>query len=545
MTTERVGRAKSWLEEFYPVGQFEGLESQWQRFVASERPVATLFGAYDTGKSAILRRLLVEQSLEVPEWVTISARHETFEVGTVEFRGIALRDTPGVAPGAEDARGVANTGHALAAVELTDVLVVVMNPQLPTAERDLMLGVLAGDWPAGSLVLVISRFDDAGVSPEYDLDGYHQLAERKVNELRESLELDPAIPVFVVAPDFEQAAGGQRQPDVSTWDESRPWDGMTELSDALAELAGAELPALRTAAESRFWVGSVAAALDQAHQDLQELETATQAARSLRSRRDTFLAEIDAQEKASRVSINGAVEEAIRSTMRRQSVDAAAIETAVNQTLDAWWSAQRVEVDRVLRDARATIEVQRERPAWKSLADLYVPDQDAKVASARKVTSKVGGLAEKAKEAVRAVDKVREEAKKGLKERAAEAAGALKDDAVEAASNVPKVEVAIAALPVVMELIGMVEDFVGDKQAAADRKRRRTELQDQVTAIATRAGEETMRHWAPYLEEVRAHLVEMMGSGAEDAGMLESLLADAAALVSRGEAVLMQHAQPS
>ena len=163
--------------------------------MASERPVVTLFGAYDTGKSAILRRLLVEQSLEVPEWVTISARHETFEVGTVEFRGIALRDTPGVAPGAEDARGVANTGHALAAVELTDVLVVVMNPQLPTAERDLMLGVLAGDWPAGSMVLVISRFDDAGVSPEYDLDGYHELAERKVNELEGVSRLDAAMPV--------------------------------------------------------------------------------------------------------------------------------------------------------------------------------------------------------------------------------------------------------------------------------------------------------------------------------------------------------------
>lgn len=545
MTAERVGRAVSWLEEFCSVEQFEDLKNQWNRFVASERPVVTLFGAYDTGKSALLRRLLVEQSLEVPEWVTISARHETFEVGTVEFRGLALRDTPGVTPGAEDARGLANTGHALSAVELTDVLVVVMNPQLPTAERDLMLGVLAGDWPAGSLVFVISRFDDAGVSPEYDLNGYHELAERKVKELRKSLDLDPSIPVFVVAPDFEQAAAGQRQPDVSTWDESRAWDGMTELSDALAELGGADLSALREATECRFWVGSVAVALDQAHQDLQQLETATQAARSMRSRRDSLLAEIDAQERASRVSINGAVEEAIRSTMRRQSVDAAAIEKAVNQTLDAWWSAQRVEVGRVLRNAKATMELQRERPAWKALADLYVSDDDAKSGNARKVTGKVGGLAEKAREAVRAVDKVREEKSKGLKARAAEAAGTAKEDAAKAASKVPKVEVAIAALPVVLELIGIVEDFVGDKQAAVDRKRRRAELQDQVTAIATRAGEETMRHWAPYLDEVRTQIVELTGSGAKDAGLLESLLYDAAALINRGEAVLEQETQPN
>ena len=123
--------------------QLEGLENQWQRFVASDRPVVTLLAPTTRGRfnpATASGRAVAE----VPEWVTISARHETFEVGTVEFRGLALRDTPGVAPGAEDARGLANTGHALAAVELTDVLMVVMNPQLPTAERDLVLGVVAG-----------------------------------------------------------------------------------------------------------------------------------------------------------------------------------------------------------------------------------------------------------------------------------------------------------------------------------------------------------------------------------------------------------------
>lgn len=540
MTTERVSRARSWLEEFCPTEVFEGLVNEWELFAATARPVVTLFGAYDTGKSAIIRRLSVEQGLEVPEWVTISARHETFEVGAVEFRGIALRDTPGVAPGAKDARAIANTAQAMAAAQLTDVLVVVMNPQLPTAERDLLLRVLASDWPSGSLLLLISRFDDAGVSPEYDLDGYHELAERKVKELRGSLALDAAIPVFVVAPDYQQAAGNQRQPDASTWDESRPWDGMGDLSDALGELAGAEFAALRSAAETRFWEGSVTAALDQARHELQELETATQAAKSLRARRDSFLAEVDGQERAARVSINGAVEEAIRSTMRRQNVDAAAIEAAVNQTLDAWWSAQRVAVDGILRDAQATMDVQRERPAWKSLENLYATDDGVKARDARKVTTRLGGLAEKAKDAVRAVDKLREEARKGVKERATEAADSAKGAVVKAPSNVPKVQVALAALPVVIELVGMVEDFVGDKQAAAARKRRRAELQDQVTAIATRAGEETMAHWAPHLEEVRARIAEMTGRGAEDAELLESLLVDARALVDRGEGVLAQ-----
>jgi hypothetical protein len=228
------------------------------------------------------------------------------------------------------------------------------------------------------------------------------------------------------------------------------------------------------------------------------------------------------------------------STMRRQSPDATAIETAVNQTLDAWWTEQNLALDQVLREAQTTMDQQRDRPAWKVLAEMYVPDEKPKSGPARKITVKLGGLGEKARDAVRAVDKVREEARMGLKARAASAAGSAQSDAAKAlpVPRVPKLEVAIAALPVIIELFGMIEDVAGDRKATAARRARRAELQDQVTAIAVRAGEVTMGHWAPYLADVRAHLAEMTGKGAEDVRLLESLVADAIALVSRGEAVL-------
>lgn len=107
-----------------------------------------------------------------------------------------------------------------------------------------------------------------------------------------------------------------------------------------------------------------------------------------------------------------------------------------------------------------------------------------------------GSTRRKAKELVRAADEMREEADKRLTARVSEAVGATKSDSFKAVSNVPKTQAATAALPVVLELIGMVEDFGGDKRAVEDRKRRRAELQHQVTAIARRAGEGTMPHWA-------------------------------------------------
>ena len=220
--------------------------------------------------------------------------------------------------------------------------------------------------------------------------------------------------------------------------------------------------------------------------------------------------------------------------MRRQSVDEAAIETAVNQSLDVWWAEQETELDRVLRDAQATMDEQRERPAWKSLADVLTP-ADGVGATKRKRTTKLLPVTEKFSTAVDKVDKLREEVRKGLMERAKEAAGTS-----EAATDIrlPKGKVAVAALPVVIELLGLLEDEADDRRAVADRQARRAELQEQVTRIATAAGEQTMRDWAPHLAEARDHVDAVIGFDPDDVALMEAELADLADIVSRGRALL-------
>ncbi len=154
----------------------ERLDSVWAEFASHEQPVATLFGAFDTGKSSILRRLLVDSGHQVPDWLTISARHETFTDQLVDLGGCIVRDTPGLSPGGQDARSLKNSQVARATLGLTDVLLVTVNPQLPTGERPELLDILAQGWPESCVWFLISRADEGGVDPTLDPVGFEEWA---------------------------------------------------------------------------------------------------------------------------------------------------------------------------------------------------------------------------------------------------------------------------------------------------------------------------------------------------------------------------------
>ena len=74
MGTTPTSGLRSWLSEASGADEVEGLDSQWADFASNTQPVVTLFGAYDTGKSSIIRRLLVDSGKPIPEWLTVSAR---------------------------------------------------------------------------------------------------------------------------------------------------------------------------------------------------------------------------------------------------------------------------------------------------------------------------------------------------------------------------------------------------------------------------------------------------------------------------------------
>ena len=60
MTVHSATELQSWISDVSGEDDTAKLSAEWAEFAGRRQPVLTLFGAFDTGKSSILRRLLVE-----------------------------------------------------------------------------------------------------------------------------------------------------------------------------------------------------------------------------------------------------------------------------------------------------------------------------------------------------------------------------------------------------------------------------------------------------------------------------------------------------
>ena len=352
---------QAWLGEASGDQAVGELDAAWATFAATHNPVVTLFGAYDTGKSSIVRRLLVEAGEAVPEWLTVSARHETFEQHDVEIGGCVVRDTPGLSPGGDDARSQSNSSAARMALGLTDVVLMTLNPQLSTGERPELLEVLTWDWPEGSLWFVISRADEGGPDPMSDLAGFEAWAERKREEVAASLDATGQRPVFVVVADY----AGLEDPNL--WSESRTWDGIDRLSMAMDGLASVDVAPFRAAAETRYWASAVRSRLEELRADLEALTTSRDAALVSSRRRANFVKQLDALVAAAEVALEGAVGEAVDRVLANGATDEKQLASTIDPILERWWLAQQAALTRIRRAAVEAIDAQTGSRGWTRL----------------------------------------------------------------------------------------------------------------------------------------------------------------------------------
>lgn len=370
MTGLDPNRVMKWLETLPGDVQSQSFMEQWDSFAPVGTPVITVFGSYDTGKSSLIRRLLVDGGVPVPEWLTISARHETFEVNGVEWAGCLIRDTPGLAVGAADIRGSANTDAALAAVELTDVAIVVVTSQLATGEREVLRALLDGTWAPQNLWFVIARFDEAGIDPEDDLDGYRTLSKRKVDELRQSLGLTAEFPIHVVAQDFAQFAGASKSVDAEIWDDFRAWDGMDDLERAIEEVGTGSLSQLRAMTEQRYWRRVVMGAASGLKIQLAEIEPLVSEAEAADARHEQWLyelREIDLAARAEMPALREGLSEIIRASRGVATNQSSLMFDGLETALKVWFDKHQQHLDRFLQSAGRTSERQSRRPSWQRL----------------------------------------------------------------------------------------------------------------------------------------------------------------------------------
>ncbi|SBT40612.1 GTPase domain-containing protein [Micromonospora auratinigra] len=485
-----IDAVRDWLGRL-PGGSPGRYAEDWDAFQQRDRPVLTLFGSYDTGKSSLLRRLLVDSGRDVPDWLTISARHETFDVNDVDFGTYTVRDTPGFEVGASGVREQ-NNSRVMAAVALTDVGIAVLTPQLATAERDVLRSLLTRGWPAGTMWFVISRFDEAGENPEYDLAAYRDLGDRKVGELRNLLGLDDQVPVFVVSQDPFQTAGPVTDLDRGTWDEFRDWDGMQELTGALEAVSPSALPGWRHAAGQRYWSAVLGNTLSDLRGQLADYaQQATVAAHGV-GRREQWERQLANLDRAARAGLEGLVDEVLR-----RSWDSGSAADELQRTVGEWFTRHESHLDRLRQSIRKGKERDRALPTWSGFASLV-----GTLRSGENTAPAADGPGQLSQH-TSTIGSMLLGVLKTMTEDLGDTAG-RKTTAVKMAEKVkPYVGTVEAALPLTVYLTALVDQHLANR-TRLNQDRAAAEMRHQVVAECTRLVRDT---WQPFVDDVHDEIV--------------------------------------
>ena len=549
----QINAAQQWLHNV-PGKSETRYTRAWEEFAQSSRPVATLFGSYDTGKSSLLRRLLIDSGRSVPDWLTISARHETFESNAVEIGDCLVRDTPGFAVDANDVRGQSNSSRALEAVALTDLAIAVLTPQLVTSDRDLFKTLIDRNWPASALWFVISRFDEAGADPEFDLAGYEDLCARKVAELRHLFDLDPDVPVFVVAQDPFQEAGTDNEVSAAVWDKYRLWDGMNALRDQIMRVPPASLTEYRAAAADRYWTSAVVETLATLRDELAKCEESARVAAHGLARRDAWESELGAIDQAAKASLEGLVASVVDQWLGRPDTPLGHLQSEIEGSLTQWFTQHDSHLQRLQRSISKAVERDHRQPAWYGFAALVAEldsstptDNPAPVAgkSAEHV-EQVGThvlkimkvLAQDEGTAKRTTTSAGKAAAGGRTAAVGGKAGTAGKKAASASTGASNIGRYISAAEAALPLAVLVAKLI-DEQKATDvgqsQGRQNPQKRQSVIDSCTNQARST---WEPFVEHTRALIEEETGDQVRLEAELGEAVSQLRAAIEAGESLL-------
>lgn len=326
-----------------------------------DRPVVAVYGAYDAGKSTLVKRLLVEAGQPVPSWLTISARPETFEVNDVEAFGCVLRDTPGIAGGNELHQKTADR-----ALLDADVTMLVMPPQLLTGNLDHVLARITGRAyrPAGmftpeTLLFVITKMDD-GEDPSENLPAYCKRLELKRAEWAKLLDSNglptDVVPLFAISADPYGEVGNDPCPAADNYTTgSTEWDGVADLVRTLRALPD-RLPHLHRWTRLR----RACILLRDALAEVEHLHArADQSAAEARNRKHTWIAKFGDQHnelvEVGCGALSREIEEELDSFFTRRSTNDDDLRAKIEAICNRWLASQLAALATLAQDSDARL----------------------------------------------------------------------------------------------------------------------------------------------------------------------------------------------
>jgi hypothetical protein len=547
----------------------ELLRETWLSTSARQKPVVTLFGAYDTGKSSLLKRLLLDQSKPVPAWLTISARRETFECNEMELLGVVMVDTPGVSGG-----NLVHESVTDAALLGTDAVIVVLPPQLVTGDAEAVAAVMdvlsgakfncAADaaYPDGGLIIVLARMDEAGAMPDIDPEAYATLLQRKRQELEALLSKhgvsDERIIVHCVVADWSGMAGSAGDVSAADYDGSREWDGIRDLADRIG-LLPSRFSELRLWSEQRFLrhhLGRAAATMQLQAQELRlAVESAQNEVESLKLQSSRLGALIG----NAKASLEHRVAEEVRLICQRQDANPNAIKHLLNErlqgALERWYEANDAAVQALVDEFDTEIEERHQRPDWQAMAQRIASDTEATSQHAHSQSTghnipRPGDLQKGAKllrttiaeGAPLVIDmplkKAREELARfkqagsfqSYAKQAARRKGTFQSasHAKRAESMVKVYQVVTATVPVIIEIVGMVGEYQAETRAAEARIKERAALEQQLEKAGKAIIDDVWRSWyeGGIAKESSSALDELLTAASSRADLLKKQAGD-------------------
>ena len=357
---------------------------RWDDVRTSDSVRIVIFGAYDAGKSTLLKRLLVDAGTGAPEWLTISGRRETFEVGAVQWEGILFLDTPGLSGGNDQHERI-----TFDAMQIADAYLWVLPPQLVTADNQVFLDFVGGRHFSGSLpvsmlaaatIAVVARMDEAGIDPEDNPNGFCELATRKTSEFQSMLRAGgvkgEVRAVHCVAADPYQLVGTDPAPKRDRYDHGRHWDGVGALADSLRSLCP-ERETLRAAGGARFVAGLGCVARETLKNMIADHEHNVKTCANEIEHHSLIEQRLNALKQQAAADLHQRVEEELLHASRIGSESAAkTLEESLSRVVDEWSKTSLADYRQLVTEVEFEVQERMDRPSLVGIRGLHQESTD-------------------------------------------------------------------------------------------------------------------------------------------------------------------------
>lgn len=360
-TTENILAWRGNLEDAarHDPALFDVARTFWR--VDGARPALAIIGDYNSGKTSLIRRILVDSGQQPNAVFDIRALPATAAANRYQFPRFDLVDTPGLQSGHHE-----HDAAALEAIAEAALVFVVVHINLLVGNTEILEEISRGSESiaakGGRMVFLVNRCDELGVDPLTAPEAFRNLEDRKREELHAAFaarSIDVELErIHCLSGDPFGLVGGEATAAPRDFDENRLWDGVAALTSAISGISDETLSAASVSAAFDAAVTDLRKRQHTLHQvhfdgieDLSRSEPVTAALRAAVT--DAAVLEGSLREGARRmVDQHLAATKSIVSTLDR--TEGQKLEALVG----SWWKAPQFEADleRYLADAARKLD---------------------------------------------------------------------------------------------------------------------------------------------------------------------------------------------